>query len=217
MPETFFCFSSIVTFKIYLLSLLLRSHWSFFPSLSSRVHWFTVFSPQMGGKLAEWNRAAPICTSERFGLAELKQRRACQLSSPSPWHSGIVLHNAFASSFSSLILNGLSCLHFPCEISPPSSRAHHYEILSNLGGFSFYFFFFLLSAGSYVLLDNCALMSAVLSQPLVAVVSPSSHDLTLSLSPGFLAGAPSKLPSSDFISMPGLPGAWCFANLLSWL
>lgn len=104
----------------------------------------------MGGKLAELNRAAPICTSERFGLAELKQRRACQLSSPSPWHSGLVPHNAFASSFPSLILNGLSCLHFPCEISPPSRRAHHYEILSNLGGFSFFFFFIfsLLSAGS---------------------------------------------------------------------
>lgn len=135
-----FFFSFRVTFKIYLLSLFLGSHWNFFPSLSSWVHWCTVFSSQMGGELAEWNRAAPICTSERFGLAELKQRRACQLSSPSPWHSGIVLHNAFAGSFPSLILNGLSCLHFPCEISPPSSRAHHYEILSNLGGVSYFFF-----------------------------------------------------------------------------
>lgn len=172
----------------------------------------------MGGKLAELNRAAPICTSERFGLAELKQRRACQLSSPSPWHSGIVPHNAFASSFPSLILNGLSCLHSPCEISPPSSRAHHYEILSNPGGFAFFFFFFLSLSCLlvvYVLLDNCALVFAVLSQPLAAVVSRGSHGLTLSLSAVSLAGAPSKLPSSDFISMAGLPGTWCFANLLS--
>lgn len=58
-------FPSIVTFKIYLLSLLLRSHWSFFPSLSSRVHWFTVFTAPRWGE--NW-----LSETERHQFAPVK-------------------------------------------------------------------------------------------------------------------------------------------------
>lgn len=129
-----FFFPSRVTFiKFCLLSLLLGS---LFPSVSRPL--MGSHSPMVKVKHGSGrvNGAAPI-----WLCCVKKQRRACQLSSPSPRHYRVVLRNAFAGAFPGLILNGLSSLHFLREISLLSGRAHGYEISSNVISLQFFFAF----------------------------------------------------------------------------
>lgn len=129
-----------------------------------------------------------------------KQRRACQLSSPSPQHYRVVLHNAFAGAFPGLSLNGLSSLHFLREISLPSGRAHGYEISFNV--ISLQFFFAFCFSSPLVVMCSWTAQHLACSDSFPA---PSSQGFTqlniFALQRVILPGRdPSDLPSSESIT-----------------
>lgn len=77
-----FFFSPRITFKVYLFSLLFGS---FFPSFSFGACSFTVSSSpmvQIKHSCGRVKRAAPICTSEWFGFAELKTKMSLSAFQP---------------------------------------------------------------------------------------------------------------------------------------